>query len=175
MIDRYHIAGSALIVLMIFAGCTAGGSGGNRFTTADGAQIPPGYSSMTASDAAEARINQIANNEKLKAVVTLHVVGRGIAPENAINKGQAIIMGQSAARSNGYVKLAEKIHGVYVDSFKKLGRGVVDIEIVHQATQAWLRGAEVLEYKQADHGIYEAYMRVRIIVNQDHALFPVGS
>ncbi len=175
MISRNHIAGLFSVVLIFLNGCAAGGSGDNRFTTADGAQIPPGVSSMTASDAAESKINQIAKKERMKAVVTLHVVGRGIAPENAINKGQAIILGQSAARSNGYVKLAEKIHGVYVDSFKKLGRGVVAIEIVHQETQAWLRGAEVLEYKTADHGIYEAYMRVRIIVNQDHALFPVGT
>ena len=130
---------------------------------------------MSASEAAESKINQNRKSEKMKAVVTLHVVGRGIAPENAINKGQSIILGQSAARSNGYVKLAEKIHGVYVDSYRKLGRGIVDVEIVHQETQAWLRGAEVLEYKQAEYGIFEAYMRVRIIVNQNHALFPVGS
>ena len=175
MISRNLIPGLLFVIIVVLSGCAAGGSGDNRFTTPDGAQIPPGVSSMTASDAAEAKINQVAKMERMKAVVTLHVVGRGIAPENAINKGQAIILGQSAARSNGYVKLAEKIHGVYIDSFKKLGRGVVDIEIVHQETQAWLRGAEVLEYKTAEHGIFEAYMRVRIIVNQDHALFPVGS
>jgi len=175
MISRNLFAGLFFVTIVGLSGWAAGGSGDNRFATPDGAQIPPGVSSMTASDAAEAKINQVAKLEKMKAVVTLHVVGRGIAPENAINKGQAIILGQSAARSNGYVKLAEKIHGVYIDSFKKLGRGIVDIEIVHQETQAWLRGAEVLEYKKAEHGIFEAYMRVRIIVNQDHALFPVGS
>ncbi len=175
MIGRNLIGWLFFVVLLVLSGCTASGSKDNRFTTSDGAQIPSGVSSMTASDAADAKINQISKNERMKAVVTLHVVGRGIAPENAINKGQAIILGQSAARSNGYVRLAEKIHGVYVDSFRKLGRGVVDIEIVYQETQAWLRGAEVLEYKQAEHGIFEAYMRVRIIVNQDHALFPVGT
>ncbi len=175
MIRRYLMAGMCLIILLVFAGCSGKNRGTDRFTTGDGAQIPASVSKMNASDAAEAKINQVKTSEKMKAVVTLHVVGRGIAPVNAINKGQAIILGQSAARSNGYVKLAEKIHGVYIDSFKKLGRGVVDVEIVHQETQAWLRGAEVLEYKQAEHGIFEAYMRVRIIVNQDHALFPVGS
>jgi hypothetical protein len=163
-----------ILILLVFAGCTSFGAGGSRFAS-DGLEMPPGVSSMKASDAAEATINQLETSKKVKAVVTLHVVGRGIAPENAINKGQAIILGQSAARSNGYVKLAEKIHGVYVDSFKKMGRGIVDVETVHQETQAWLRGAEVLEYKQAEYGIFEAYMRVRIIVNQDHALFPVGT
>lgn len=163
-----------VFILLAFSSCTSSGTGNNRFAS-DGLEILPGVSTMKASDAADATINSKESSEKMKAVVTLHVVGRGIAPENAINKGQAIIMGQSAARSNGYVKLAEKIHGVYVDSFKKLGRGIVDVEIVHQETQAWLRGAEVLEYKQAEYGIFEAYMRVRIVVNNNHALFPVGS
>lgn len=166
--------GVVIALLILFSGCASSGVG-DRLTSSNDIEIPSGISTMKASDAAEAKINRANQSEKIKAVVTLHVVGRGIAPENAINKGQAIILGQSAARSNGYVKLAEKIHGVYVDSFKQLGRGVIDVEIVHQETQAWLRGAEVLEYKQADHGIFEAYMRVRIIVNQDHALFPVGT
>ena len=163
-----------VFILLVFSSCTSSGTGNNRFAS-DGLEILPGVSSMKASDAAGATINPEESSKKMKAIVTLHVVGRGIAPENAINKGQAIIMGQSAARSNGYVKLAEKIHGVYVDSFKKLGRGIVDVEIVHQETQAWLRGAEVLEYKQAEYGIFEAYMRVRIVVNHNHALFPVGT
>lgn len=160
----------ACFIIFLVIGCTTSGNGDNRFTTTDGAEIPSAVSPV-ASDAAEAKLGSTA---KTRAVVTLHVVGRGIAPENAINKGQAIILGQGAARANGYVKLAEKVHGVYVDSYRQLGRGVIDIEIVHQETQAWLRGAEVLEYRQADNGIFEAYMRVRIIVNQDHALYPMG-
>lgn len=172
MISRNQIIAGIIAILMGFAGCASSGS--DRVKSTDGVEIPSEISTMKASDAAAARINQDRNSEARKAVVTLHVVGRGIAPENAINKGQAIILGQSAARSNGYVKLAEKIQGVYVDSFKKIDGGVVDVEIVYQETQAWLRGAEVLEYKEAGHGIFEAYMRVRIIVNQNHVLFPIG-
>lgn len=110
-----------------------------------------------------------------KAVVTLHAVGRGIAPEDAISKGQAIILGESAARANGYVKLAEKIYGVYVDSSRRLGGGQVDYEVVHQETQALLKGAEVLEYRQLEHGIFEVYMEVKVVVNYGHPLYPQGS
>lgn len=169
------VAGFLSVCLLLFAGCAAKNKPDGRFTSADGAEIPPAVSSKKASDAAEAKINQRNPDEKMKAVVTLHAVGRGIAPENAINKGQAVILGHSAARSNGYLKLAEKIHGVYIDSFRRVGRGILDVEIVHQETQAWLRGAEVLEYREVEYGIFEAYMRVRIVVNQDHALFPEGS
>ena len=105
-------------------------------------------------------------------MVTLHAVGRGIAPEDATSRGQAIILGESAARANGYVKLAEQIYGVYVDTYRHLGKGKVDFEMVHQQTQALLKGAEVLEYRQLEHGIFEVYMEVKVVVNQNHPLFP---
>lgn len=166
------VTGLLGICFFLLAGCTATESPDRRFSTRDGMDNPPAVAPHTAADAADSRMDQGA---AARAIVTLHAVGRGIAPENAINRGQAIILGQSAARANGYVKLAEKVHGVYVDSFRQLGRGVVDIEIVHQETQAWLRGAEVLEYREIDNGIFEAYMRVRIIVAQGHPLYPSGT
>lgn len=133
---------------------------------------PPAVSMKMAKETSE---ENSEDSVKRKAVVTLHAVGRGIAPEDATSKGQAIILGESAARANGYVKLAEKIYGVYVDSYRRLGRGIVDYEIVHQETQALLKGAEVLEYRQLEHGIYEVYMEVKVIVSHGHPLYPAGS
>lgn len=172
MKKRAWVAGVLGICLILLAGCSATETQDRRFSTKDGADIPPAVAPQTAAEAADSKLNRSTVS---RAVVTLHAVGRGIAPENAINRGQAIILGQSAARANGYVKLAEKVHGVYVDSFRQLGRGVVDIEIVHQETQAWLRGAEVMEYREIENGIYEAYMRVRIIVTREHPLYPAGT
>lgn len=168
MKQKTRITGVVVICFFLLAGCANMGTQG-RSPSADS---PPAVSRYRALNAADVRS---AKGAPYRAVVTLHAVGRGIAPEDAISRGQAIILGQSAARANGYVKLAEKIHGVYVDSFRQLGRGVVDIEIVHQETQALLTGAEVLEYREVENGIFEAYMRVRIIVDQNNPLFPSGS
>jgi hypothetical protein len=44
--------------------------------------------------------------------------------------------------------------------------------MVYQETQAWLRGAEVIEYKQVEHGIFEAHMRVKLVVPRGHPLYP---
>lgn len=172
MLKNTWIIGVCGMFFMLLTGCASMEPRDTRFSTADGVENPPAVSRATAADVAEAKLGKASMG---RAVVTLHAVGQGIAPEDAINRGQAIILGQCAARANGYVKLAEKIHGVYVDSYRQLGRGVVDVEIVHQETQAWLRGAEVLEYRQVENGIFEAYMRVRIIVNQDSPLYPTGS
>ena len=163
-----------MVIMMVFlTGCSALDFHGKRSGDSGGIENPPAVADEKASDAAERKLGSKKN--KMKAVVTLHAVGRGIAPENTISRGQAILLGECAARSNGYVKLAEKVYGVYVESYRHLGQGMVDMEFVHQETQAWLKGAEVLEYRQVDHGIFEAYMEVRIIVNQDHPLYPQGT
>lgn len=159
-------------MISVMSGCSALDYKGKKSDNNTGIENPPAVSSKNDMDSSDSE-----SDEKIrtKAVVTLHAVGRGIAPEDAISRGQAIILGESAARSNGYVKLAEKIYGVYVDSYRLLGRGKVDYEIVHQETQALLKGAEVLEYRQLEHGIFEVYMEVKVIVNQGHPLYPSGS
>ncbi len=158
-------------MLQVFAGCATldkGGAGADN----SGIENPPAVASEKKSGLFD---ESEEDQARKKAVVTLHAVGRGIAPEDAISKGQAIILGESAARANGYVKLAEKIYGVYVDSYRRLGGGQVDYEVVHQETQALLKGAEVMEYRQLEHGIFEVYMEVKVVVNYGHPLYPQGS
>lgn len=166
--QRHKIQAAVIgFIMLIVSGCSVLG---HREGGGAGLENPPIVSTEDESD-----ISQRESGERKKAVVTLHAVGRGIAPEDAISRGQAIILGESAALANGYVKLAEKIHGVYVDSYRYLGRGKVDYEVVHQETQALLRGAEVLEYRQLEHGIFEVYMEVKVVVGQGHPLYPAGS
>jgi hypothetical protein len=123
------------------------------------------------SDIAKRLMSRLNRQVAKPKIITFHVVGMGIAPENSRSKGEALIMGQNAARSDGYVKLVERIHGVYVDSYRRLGRGAINQEVVHMETQAWLKGAEVLEYKEKKYGLYEAHIRLRIKVSPGHALY----
>ena len=165
--------GVMAIFLFLMSGCAEMLQHNRHADASDNVEVPPDIANPGMSDNAERHSGHDTDNTR--TVVTLHVVGQGIAPEDATSKGQAIILGECAARSNGYVKLAEKIYGVYVESYRQLGRGMVDVEIVRQETQALLRGAEVLEYRQLDNGIFEAYMRVKIIVGQDSPLYHYGT
>lgn len=166
--QKFRIAAGLSGLMMLFAaGCSAldhGRGNGN------GMDNPPVV--VSESEADDLAWDRDGKERATTAVVTLHAVGRGIAPEDATSRGQAIILGESAARANGYVKLAEQIFGVYVDTYRYLGKGKVDFEMVHQQTQALLKGAEVLEYRQLEHGIFEVYMEVKVVVNQNHPLFP---
>ncbi len=167
------VAGLSGLMMLFAAGCSTLDHGKGNPKNGIVSGNPPLV--VTESEADDLSWGLDDKGRRTTAVVTLHAVGRGIAPEDATSRGQAIILGESAARANGYVKLAEKIFGVYVDSYRYLGKGKVDFEMVHQETQALLRGAEVLEYRQLEHGIFEVHMEVKVVVNQDHPLYPRGS
>lgn len=144
-----------------------------------------GCFNLTANKEAAAQLNNgdydnsnkptVAMDTKNPKVLTFHVIGRGIAPETATSKGQAILLGESAARANGYLKLVEKINGIYIDSYKRIGNGSVNYDIMHMETRAWLRGAEVMDVKEVNDGIFEAYMRVRIKVQKGHPLYHLSN
>ena len=95
-------------------------------------------------------------------VVTFHVIGKGLEPEDALTKGEAVLMAERAAVADGYRQLAEKLRGVYVDAFMRAGRGTVDQDFIRTQTQSWLRGTEIVEITQGRYGITEVRMRLRI-------------
>lgn len=95
-------------------------------------------------------------------VVTFFVIGKGLEPENALTRGEAVLMAERAAVADGYRQLVEKIRGVYVDAFMRAGRGVVDYDTISVHTQSWLRGTEIMEITQGEYGITSARLRLRI-------------
>ncbi len=108
-------------------------------------------------------------------IVTFHVVGKGLEPENATTRGEAKLMAERAAVADGYRQLAEKIRGVYVDAYLKSGRGTVNYDVIQTKTQTWLRGTEIIEISDGEYGITTAHMRIRINFTKDDMIWwPVG-
>ena len=113
-----------------------------------------------------------ADNHK---IVTFYVTGKGLEPENALTKGEAVLMAERAAVADGYRQLVEKVRGVYVDAFMKAGRGTVNHDAIQVHTQSWLRGTEVMEVAQGEYGITNARMRLRINFSKEGMVWwPVG-
>ncbi|SDT84584.1 LPP20 family lipoprotein [Desulfobacula phenolica] len=98
-------------------------------------------------------------------MVAFQVIGKGLEPENALSKAEAVLMAQRAAVADGYRQLAEKVHGVYVDAVMQSGRGIITHDAIRVQTQSWLRGAEIMEIYQGDHGITNAKLRLKIALN----------
>lgn len=108
-------------------------------------------------------------------VVTFFVIGKGLEPENARSKGEAVIMAERAAVADGYRQLVEKIRGVYVDAFMRAGRGTVDYDTIQVHTQSWLRGTEVMEIYEGEYGITTARLQLRInFAKNGMVWWPVG-
>ncbi len=146
---------AAGLTAMFFLGCT---TSGYRSSSAPGDVLGTTGSSV--------------DNQK---VVTFYVIGKGLEPENALTKGEAVIMAERAAVADGYRQLVEKVRGVYVDAFMKAGRGTVNHNMIQVHTQSWLRGAEVMEVTQGDYGITQARLRLRInFAKQGLIWWPVG-
>ena len=98
-------------------------------------------------------------------VVSFLVIGKGLEPENALSKAEAVLMAQRAAVADGYRQLVEKINGVYVDAFMQAGRGTIQHDTVRVQTRSWLRGVEIMEIYPGDDGITNARLRLKIVLN----------
>ncbi len=108
-------------------------------------------------------------------VVTFFVVGKGLEPENALSKGEAVLMAERAAVADGYRQLVEKVRGVYVDAFMRAGRGTIDYDTIQVHTQSWLRGTEIMEISRGEYGITKARLRLRInFARNGMVWWPVG-
>lgn len=103
------------------------------------------------------------------------MTGKGLEPENALTKGEAILMAERAAVSDGYRQLVEKIRGVYVDAYTKAGQGTVNQDAIQVRTHSWLRGTEVMEITQGNYGITFARLRLKINFSKKGVVWwPVG-
>lgn len=108
-------------------------------------------------------LEQAPPKEKnINRIVTFSVVGKGTQPELAITKGQALLMAERAAITDGYRQFAEKLKGVYVESLTKAGMGVVDQDYINTHVRSVLRGVEVKEITHGEYGIAQAVMELRV-------------
>ena len=113
------------------------------------------------------------NPSEMQKIVTYRVIGKGIEPERSRSRAEAQLMAERAAVADGYRLLVEKIHGVYLDSQAFVRNGSVDYTLLRTETQAWLRGAEVVEINRLSNGITEAEMTVRLnFVRKDNRWHP---
>ena len=143
------LALSACLIALSLWGCSRGGPGGV--------------------------LDSSAGNAANQKVVTFQVTGKGLEPENALTKGEAILMAERAAVADGYRQLVEKVRGVYVDAYMKAGRGSVNQDEVQVHTQSWLRGTEVMDITQGEYGITLARLRLRINFSKKGMVWwPVG-
>ncbi|MBF0101688.1 MAG: hypothetical protein HQK77_12350 [Desulfobacterales bacterium] len=123
---------------------------------------PPGYIDSLAPGDPDKVIGKYSGRPDQTGIVTVNVVGKGIAPENAISEAQAYLLAERAALSDGYRKLSEEITGIYVKAYMSMGQSTIDYDLIRTETESWLRGTRIINIKHGDNGITEAHMEVNI-------------
>lgn len=104
----------------------------------------------------------VFQNHKIDDNLIFSVVGKGIVPDNIRNIGQAKLMAERAAISDGYRQLSEKIRGTYIAAYTKSKRGSIDYDYIYSQTNSWMKGVKIIEIKQAKDNITEAYMSLGV-------------
>ena len=135
------------------------------------ATVPTGYiQPLTPADPGRV-LGKYPGTPDREGILNVNVIGKGVPPDSAYSKPQAELLAERAAVADGYRKLAEQIHGIYIQTFMSMGNMAVDHDWIRTETETWLRGAEVLEIKRRGNGIVEAFLRARIHISPDHILY----
>jgi len=104
-------------------------------------------------------------------IVVFKVTGKGVASEDAINKGEAILLAERAAVLDGYRQLSEKLRGALVDSYSRRTGTRIDMDKITAQTHSYLKGVKVTDITAGEYGIYSAHMEVRVLFIHNELLW----
>jgi len=107
------------------------------------------------------------NNER---VVVFKVTGKGMAPETAVRRGEAMILGERAAVLDGYRLLIEKLRGALIDTYSKRTGVDIDMDKISSQARSYLKGVEILETTVDKYDVYHTDMQVRVFFAYNNEL-----
>ena len=103
-------------------------------------------------------------------VVVFKVTGKGMPPETAVRRGEAMILGERAAVLDGYRLLLEKLKGALIDTYSKREGVDVSMDKISSQARSYLKGVEILETKVDEYDVYHVDMQVRVFFTYNHDL-----
>ncbi|MEY4505115.1 MAG: hypothetical protein RL154_1412 [Pseudomonadota bacterium] len=84
-------------------------------------------------------------------IITLRVIGQGLAPDNIQSKYQVIALAKRAAITDGYRLLVEKLYGVKVEGYDYIKNMVLQKSEVRTCVNAVIQYVNIVETKCADN------------------------
>ncbi|NPA81290.1 MAG: lipoprotein required for motility [Epsilonproteobacteria bacterium] len=96
-----------------------------------------------------------------KDVITLSVVGEGIAPDNAKSETHAMVLAKRAAILDGYRQLGEKLYGVKLTAKDKVEDAILQNSKILSQVNAIIKNASIINNSYKD-GLYRVMMELKI-------------
>jgi hypothetical protein len=103
--------------------------------------------------------------KRRSSILTLYVVGEGVAPVNAVNLAQAKVLARRAAISDAYRQLAEKMYGVKVTAKESVKDLILRNSSVNTYVEGLIRGANI-QSEKFENGIYYVTMNLKLDVRK---------
>lgn len=92
---------------------------------------------------------------------TITVKGMGVAPPNAVNEMQKLMMARRSAVIDGYRQLAEAVKGVNVEAGSRVENFLLTNDVIETNVNAVIQGAQVIDERDLPGG-YEVTMRISL-------------
>lgn len=105
--------------------------------------------------------NQIWNNQNL---VTITVMGQGVAPAFAKSPAQSYALAKRAATADAYRLLAERVKGVQINANDTIKDMAIKSSTVNTQVQALIRNATIVETQFKD-GLCQVEMEIKLNKN----------
>lgn len=106
--------------------------------------------------------NIVLNNNN---VITLSVIGQGVAPEHTISPSQSLTLAKKAAKADALAQLAEKLNGVKVEGYDLVKNMVVQRSQVKTCVSSMIRHANIVETK-CKGDLCEVEMELKVVGNK---------
>ncbi len=94
-------------------------------------------------------------------IVTLTVIGEGIAPKDAISPTQAMVLAKRAAIIDGYRQLGEKLYGIKLSAQERVEDAVLRNSKIATSLNAVIKNAAIINNAYKD-GLYRVMMELKI-------------
>ncbi len=115
----------------------------------------------------------VGETERNDCVITLYVTGKGAPPSDEdLSEVQRYLLAERAAIVDGYRLISEKLEGILVEAYTKVGEYAVEYDKIQVATRAFLKGVEIINIKHKSNGVCLAEMKITITRQQLCCYFP---
>jgi len=103
-------------------------------------------------------------SSKMDSIITINVVGQGVAPSFATSQAQSYALAKRAATADAYRLIAERIRGVRIEGKDTIKNMAIKNSSVNTRVSAMIRNAKIVETTFKD-GLCEVELEIDIDKN----------
>ena len=103
--------------------------------------------------------------QSVDSVVSITVVGQGVAPSFATSPAQAYVLAKKAATADAYRLIAEQVKGVKIEGKDTIKNMAISSSYINTQVNSMIRNAKIVETTFKD-GLCEVEMEIKVDQNK---------